>query len=59
MEPSRLIVWALCIGVAWLILASCTGADEWLESLFGRKSRRELEKKIEELEKRLNELEKK
>jgi hypothetical protein len=36
MEPSNLITWAVCDGVAWLIFASLTGADEWLRSLFGK-----------------------
>jgi sensor domain CHASE-containing protein len=59
MDPSSLIAWAVCIGVAWLIFASLTGADDWLKSSFGKKRPRDLEARIEKLEKRLDELEKK
>ncbi len=59
MEPSKIIVWALCLGVAWLIFASLTGADDWLKSLFGKKHPRDLEERIEELERRLDEMSKK
>jgi hypothetical protein len=60
MNPDDLIEWALCIGVAWIILGSLTGADEWLKSLFGRKSRtQDLEQRIARLEQRLDESEKK
>jgi hypothetical protein len=60
MNPDDLIEWALCIGVAWLILGSLTGADEWLKSQLGRKSRtQDLEERIAKLEQRLNEAEKK
>ena len=60
MEPSSLIVWALCIGVAWLILISLTGLDDWLKSVFGRKSKSDdLEARVGKLEKRLDELSKK
>ena len=59
MEPSRIIVWAVCIGVAWLIFASLTGADEWLRSLFGRSKKRDFEDLVEKIEKRLDELSKK
>jgi sensor domain CHASE-containing protein len=59
MEPSSLIVWAVCIGVAWLIFISMTGADEWLKSLFGKNTAHDLEKRVEKLEKRLDELSKK
>jgi hypothetical protein len=60
MNPDDLIEWALCIGVAWIILGSLTGADEWLKSLFGRKSRtQDLEQRIATLEQRLDESEKK
>jgi sensor domain CHASE-containing protein len=59
MDPSKLIVWALCIGVAWLILASLTGVDDWLKSLFGKTNSHDLEQRIQELEKRVNELSKK
>jgi hypothetical protein len=60
MNPDKLIDWAVCIGVAWIILVSLTGADEWLKSLFGRKSQtQDLEERIAKLEQRLNEAEKK
>lgn len=59
MNPSSLITWALCVGVAWLIFASLTGADEWLKSLFGKQRPRDLESRIEKLEQRLADLEKK
>ena len=59
MDPSNLIMWAVCIGVAWLIFASFTGADEGLKSLFGKSTIRDLEERIEKLEKRLDTLAKK
>lgn len=59
MEPSRLIVWALCIGVAWLIFASLTGVDDWLKSLFGKSNSHDLEERIEKLEKLVEEMSKK
>ena len=43
MDPSNVIMWALCLGVAWLIFASLTGADEWLKSLLGKSKTRDLE----------------
>ena len=59
MDPSNLVMWAVCLGVAWLIFASLTGADEWLKSLFGKSKTRDLETRVEKLEKRLDELGKK
>jgi hypothetical protein len=60
MNPDELIEWALCIGVAWIILGSLTGADEWLKSQFGRKNpTRDLEERITKLEQRLDKSEKK
>ncbi len=59
MDPTTLIIWAVCLGVAWLIFASFTGADEWLRSRFGTSKLGELEDKVRKLEKRLSELEKK
>ena len=56
MDPSNLIMWAVCIGVAWVILASLTGMDEWLKALFGKSKLGELEKRVGKLEKRLDEL---
>ncbi len=58
MDPTDIILWAVCIGVAWLILSSLTGADEWLKSLFGKKTVGGLESRVEKLEKRLDDLEK-
>ena len=59
MDPSNVIVWAVCLGVAWLVFASLTGADDWLKSLVGKSKPRDLEARVEELEKRLAELSKK
>lgn len=59
MDPSSLITWAICIGVAWLIFAGLTGADDWLRSLFGKSKTTELKNRVATLEKRLDELEKK
>ena len=59
MDPSSLITWAVCIGIAWLIFASLTGADDWLKSLFGKTNSHDLEERIEELEKRVDEMSKK
>lgn len=58
MQPTQLILWAVCLGVAWIILTSLTGADEWLKSLFGKSKLRDLESRVERLEKRLAETEK-
>ena len=52
-------MWAVCLGVAWLIFASLTGADEWLRSCFGAKKKNDLEDRVKKLEKRLDDLEKK
>lgn len=59
MEPKDVILWATCLGVAWLIFASLTDADEWLKSLFGKSRTQGLEARVDELEKRLETLEKK
>lgn len=59
MDPSNLIVWAVCLGVAWLVFASITGADDWLKSLIGKSKREDLEAKVAKLEKRLDDLDKK
>ncbi|HYV39081.1 MAG TPA: hypothetical protein VE988_25570 [Gemmataceae bacterium] len=59
MDPSIIIMWAVCLGVAWLIFASLTGADEWLRALLGKNKNQELEERVEKLEKRLDELTKK
>ncbi len=54
-----MITWAICAGVAWLIFAGLTGADEWLRSLFGKVKAPDLADRVEKLEKRLDDLEKK
>jgi uncharacterized membrane protein YciS (DUF1049 family) len=59
MNPFELILWAVGMGLAWLIFASLTGADEWLKSLFGRSQVSRLERRIEKLERRLDDLGKK
>lgn len=59
MDPTNLIMWAACVGVAWLIFASMTGADESLKSLFGRSKLSDLEQRVNDMEKRLEALEKK
>jgi hypothetical protein len=59
MDPSNLIVWAVCLGVAWLVFASITGADDWLKSLIGKSKREDLEAKVAKLEKHLDDLDKK
>jgi len=58
MEPKEVILWALCLGLAWLLFASVTGADEWLKSLFGTSKTKELEERVKKVEARLEELEK-
>jgi hypothetical protein len=59
MAPTGVILWAVCLGVAWLMFASLTGADEWLKSLLGTSKSRDLEERVKKLEGRLEELEKK
>ncbi len=60
MKPDNLIEWAVCIGLAWIILGSLTGLDEWVKKQFGAKDKiAELEARIAELEKRLDAVEKK
>jgi hypothetical protein len=58
MDPSSLIGWAFGLGLAWLVFATITGADEWLRSLFGTSKASELEKRVKNLEERLVDLEK-
>jgi hypothetical protein len=59
-DPFELIPWALGIGIAWIILISLTGLDDWLKELFGkRRPDKELQAKLESLESRVAELEKK
>ena len=59
MDPSNIIVWAVCLGVAWLVFAGITGADDWLKSLFGKGKPHDLEDRVEKLEKRMDEISKK
>ena len=59
MEPTNLIMWAVCAGMAWLLFASFTGADEGLKSLFGKTETNEMEERLQKLERRLDELERK
>jgi hypothetical protein len=59
MEPTNIIMWAACIGVAWLLFASLTGVDEWLRWQFGKSKTRDLQARVEALERRLDELSKK
>ena len=56
MDPSNIIVWAVCLGIGWMLFASFTGANEGLKSLFGKSKLRDLEQRVEKLEKRLDEL---
>ena len=49
----------MCLGVAWLVFASITGADDWLRSLVGKSNRQDLQDQIAKLEQRLDDLEKK
>ena len=57
MEPMIVIVWALCLGVAWIVFAGMTGADEWLKSLLGTSKAKELEERVSKPESRLEEME--
>lgn len=57
--PSSIIMWAVCLAVAWLVFASLTGADDWLKALFGKSNPGDLEDRVEKLEKRLDEISKK
>jgi len=59
MTPDRLIEWALCLGIAWMILGSLTGLDDWVKKKFGVPDKNEeLAQRLAELEKRLAALEK-
>jgi hypothetical protein len=58
-NPFQLVWWALAIGIAWMILISCTGLDEWLKKLAGKKgSDKKLAEGLKALEDRVKELEK-
>jgi hypothetical protein len=59
-DPFDLVLWALAIGLAWMVLISITGLDDWLKSLTGgRRANQQLQAKLEALERRVAELEKK
>jgi hypothetical protein len=58
MEPMVVIMWAVCLGLGWIMFASITGADEWLRSRLGTSRTRELEERLNKLESRFKELEK-
>lgn len=58
MEPFELVMWAMFLGVAWLVFASITGADEWLKPRAGVGKIGELEERVAVLEYRLEQLEK-
>jgi ubiquinone biosynthesis protein UbiJ len=59
-DPFDLVIWAIAIGIAWVMLTSFTGIDEWLKKLAGRKdSVTALNARVEALEKRIVELEEK
>ena len=58
-DPFDLIFWAIGIGLAWMILITLTGLDDWQKMLIGkRRTTVALEAKIEALEKRVTDLEK-
>lgn len=59
MNPSNIIEWAVCLGIAWLVFASITGTDDWLKSLFGKSKPGDLEDRVENLEKRMDDISKK
>lgn len=57
-NPFELIPWAIAIGLAWVMLTSMTGLDDFLKKLVGRKEKTAaLEAKLEALEKRVAQLE--
>ena len=59
-SPFDLVLWAFGIGLAWIVLISLTGLDDWLKELVGKKrADRGLEAKLAALESRVAELEKK
>jgi hypothetical protein len=58
MGPFDLVLWAIGIGIAWVMLTSLTGLDDSLKKLFGkRNSTAALEEKVDALEKRVAQLE--
>lgn len=57
-NPFELVIWAIAVGLAWLMFAGITGIDDWLKKTLRRKdSAAELAAKIEALERRLAQLE--
>lgn len=58
MNPSELIIWAIFLGIAWLVFSSITGIDEWFRSRIGLSKTKELEERLKNLEARLELLEK-
>jgi hypothetical protein len=57
MEPMKILMWALCIGAAWIVFANVTGAGDWFGGNRARKVN-ELEERVHKLELRIGELEK-
>ena len=57
MNPSNLIIWAIFLGLAWLMFASLTGGDEWLRARLGKSKTNELDERVRKLESRLEQLE--
>lgn len=59
-DPFDMVGWALAFGIAWVVLTSMTGLDDFLKKLVGRKEKTSaLEAKVEALEKRIAQLEEK
>ena len=59
-NPFELVVWAVAIGVAWMVLISMTGLDEWLKRLVGKdEPDKETAARLDALEERVKQLEKK
>jgi len=57
-DPFQLVVWAVAIGVSWIMLSALTGCDRWLRGLFGQRDKvKDLEAQIKALEARVKELE--
>jgi hypothetical protein len=55
----ELLWWAVSIGIAWLILTAFVPLDDWIKSLFGRKSTiQTLEQRIAALEARMEDSQK-
>ena len=47
-----------CAGIAWMVFASFTGADDWFKSLFRESKTSDLDKRFGGIEKRLDTIEK-